>query len=80
MDDLQTPIPNSAENYVQREINQTKNEIKILKDKIIKTHDLTIEAKLALLQTAPSKLEIPKTTPIKVSNIDKPSTITFQKI
>ena len=70
----QIPSPNPVQ-----KINQTKGEIKHLKNEVIKlkTNDLTIEDNSALTQTTSN-------TPIKVSNIDnisiptKQSTITFQ--
>ena len=55
----QFPIPNPFQQIttkdLQREINQIKNEVEYLKDEVLnlKTNDLTVEAKLALLQNPP---------------------------
>ena len=92
----QFPIPNPFQQIttkeLQQEINQIKGEIKYLKNEVInlKTNDLTIEAKLALLQLPPQQSEIPSTVPIEISNISEKeiptnqfiqmiSKITFQK-
>jgi len=56
----------------------------------LKTNDLTLEAKLALLQTPPQQIEVPPTIPIEISQISETeiptkqfiqtiSKITFQK-
>jgi len=71
----QFPIPNPFQQIttkkLQQEINQIKGEIKYLKNEVInlKTNNLTIEAKLALLQIQSQKIEIPPTIPIEISNI-----------
>ena len=71
----QFPIPNPFQQIttkdLQREINQIKNEVKYLKDEVLnlKTNDLTLEAKLALLQNPPQQVEIPASIPLEISQI-----------
>jgi len=68
----QFPIPNPFQQIttkeLQQEINQLKMEIKYLKNEVInlKTNDLTLEAKLALLQIQSQKIEIPPTIPLEI--------------
>jgi len=92
----QFPIPNPFQQIttkdLQHEINQLKNKVKYLKNEVInlKINDLTLEAKLALLQTSPQQIEIPPTIPVEISQIPETeiptkqfiqtiSKITFQK-
>jgi len=69
-----------------------KNEVKYLKTEVLnlKTADLTLEAKLALLQSPPANTEIPNTIPVDITGIPEEeiptkqflqtiSKITFQK-
>jgi len=71
----QFPIPNPVQQIttkdLQTEINQLKTEIKHLKAEVLnlKTTDLTIEAKLALLQSPPPNTEIPNTIPVDITGI-----------
>ena len=71
----QFPIPNPFQQItikdLQQEINQLKTEVRHLKTEVLnlKTTDLTIEGKLALLQTQASKPEIPTSIPVDIFDI-----------
>ena len=92
----QFPIANPYQQIttkeLQQEINQLKTKIKYLKTEVfnLKTTDLTIEAKLAIIQSQTPNTEIPNTIPVDITGIHESeiptkqflqtiSKITFQK-
>ena len=80
----QIPIPNPFQQIttkdLQQEINHLKTEVRYLKTEVLnlKTTDLTIEAKLALLQTQNSKPEIPTSVSVDIFGISDTERSTTQ--